>query len=58
MVPAETVPWMGEKMKESSRGVNLSIIYFIHCKNLCKCYNVPPHSTTIIFKNLDNKKLF
>jgi hypothetical protein len=27
--------------------VNSSMIYLIHCKNLCKCYNVPPPSTTI-----------
>jgi hypothetical protein len=27
--------------------VNSSITYLIHCKNLCKCYNVPPPSTTI-----------
>jgi hypothetical protein len=24
------------------------MIYLIHCKNLCKYYNVPPPSTTII----------
>jgi hypothetical protein len=23
------------------------MIYLIHCKNLCKWYNVPPPSTTI-----------
>jgi hypothetical protein len=23
------------------------MIDLIHCKNLCKCYNVPPPSTTI-----------
>jgi hypothetical protein len=28
-------------------GVNSSMIYLIHCKNLCKCYNVPPPRTTI-----------
>jgi hypothetical protein len=27
--------------------VNSSMIYLIHCKNLCKCYSVPPPSTTI-----------
>jgi hypothetical protein len=29
------------------RGVNASMIYLIHCKNLCKCYNVPPCRTAI-----------
>jgi hypothetical protein len=43
MIPVETVPRIGGGgMEESSRGVNSSIIYLIHCKNLCKCYNVPP----------------
>jgi hypothetical protein len=26
-------------------GVNSSMIYLIHCKNLCKCHNEPPPST-------------
>jgi hypothetical protein len=30
------------------KGVNSSMIYLIHCKNLCKCYNVPPSSTKIL----------
>jgi hypothetical protein len=44
MVPVETVPGIeGVLMME---GVNSSIIYLIHCKNLCKCHNVPlPHPT-------------
>jgi septal ring factor EnvC (AmiA/AmiB activator) len=25
-------------------GANSSMIYLVHCKNLCKCYNVPPPS--------------
>jgi hypothetical protein len=29
------------------KGMNLSIIYLIYCKNICKCYNVAPFSTTI-----------
>jgi hypothetical protein len=29
------------------RGANSSMIYLIHCKNLCKCRNVLPPSTTI-----------
>jgi hypothetical protein len=46
--PVETVPGMqmGE-IKESNGGVNSSMIYLICCKNLCKCHNVPPPSTTI-----------
>jgi hypothetical protein len=34
-------------------GVNSNMIYSIHCKNLCKCHNVPPVSTTIKEKNKD-----
>jgi hypothetical protein len=34
-------------IKESSGRVNPSMIYLIHCKNLCKCYSVPLPSTTI-----------
>jgi hypothetical protein len=33
-------------------GVNSNMIYLIHCKNLCKCHNVPPHSTTIKEKTM------
>jgi hypothetical protein len=29
--------------------VNSSMIYLIHCKNFCKCFNVSPPSTTINF---------
>jgi hypothetical protein len=46
MIPVETVPGVGG-VQESSRGVNPSMIYLIHFKNLCKCHNVPPSSTTI-----------
>jgi hypothetical protein len=49
MIPVETVPGIGRGgMKESSGGVNSSIIYLIHCKNLCKYYSVPSPSTIII----------
>jgi hypothetical protein len=27
--------------------MNSSMIYLIYCKNICKCHNVPPPSTTI-----------
>jgi hypothetical protein len=37
MIPVETVPGIGEQWK----GDNSSMIYLIHCGNLCKCYNVP-----------------
>jgi hypothetical protein len=46
MIPVETVPGIsGGGMKESSRGVNSSMIYLTHFKNLCKCYKVPLPST-------------
>jgi hypothetical protein len=34
-------------IKENGEGVNSSMIYFICCKNVCKCHNVPQPSTTI-----------
>jgi hypothetical protein len=52
MIPAETVPGVRcGRMKEISRGRNSSRIYLIHCKNLCKCYNVP-HPVIIKIKLL------
>jgi hypothetical protein len=34
--------------KRAVEGINSSMIYMIHCKNLCKkCYNVPPPRTII-----------
>jgi hypothetical protein len=49
MRPVKTVPGMeGWGTKENSGGGgNSSVIYFLHCKNLCKCHNVPPPSITI-----------
>jgi hypothetical protein len=41
----------GGEMKDSSGGGESSIIYLIHYKNLCKCHNIPPHSTKIEVKN-------
>jgi hypothetical protein len=35
----------GRGMGESNGVGNSSMIYLIYCKNLCKCYNVPPPST-------------
>jgi hypothetical protein len=40
MEPVETIPGM-------EKGRNSSVIYLIHCKIFCGCYNVLPHSTTI-----------
>jgi hypothetical protein len=38
MILVETVSGIrGRRMKENSRRVNSSMIYLIHCKNLCKC---------------------
>jgi hypothetical protein len=34
-------------MSENSGRVNSSMIYLMHYKNLCKCYNVSRPSTTI-----------
>jgi hypothetical protein len=57
MIPVETVPGTGrEMMKKYSAGVNSCMIYFIHCKNLYKCYNVPQLSTTIKKKEMKEKK--
>jgi hypothetical protein len=48
MRPVETVPGMGEEgQRRMMEGVNSSVIYSIHCKNFCKCHNVPPPSITI-----------
>jgi hypothetical protein len=42
-------------VKERVEGVNL-IIYLIHHKKFCKCYNVPPPSKTIIIKEFLKRK--
>jgi hypothetical protein len=34
-----------EGIKENDGGVNSIMIYLIHCKNSCKCHNVPLPST-------------
>jgi hypothetical protein len=42
MLPVETIPGIrwggGAGIKESGEGVNSSMIYMIHHKNLCKCH--------------------
>jgi hypothetical protein len=46
MLPAVTVPGIREgRMRERSEGGNSIMMYLIHCKNLCKCYNVPTPCT-------------
>jgi hypothetical protein len=51
MRPVETVPGIrgGGMGERSGGGGNSSMIYLIHCKNLCKCYDVLTPRT--IFKN-------
>jgi hypothetical protein len=40
MRPVETIPGMGEGWgRRMVEGVKSTMIY---CKNVCKCYNVPP----------------
>jgi hypothetical protein len=52
MIPVETVPGIrGGRMKESSGEGEFKYDIFDTCKNLCKCYSVPPPSTTIIIIN-------
>jgi hypothetical protein len=43
MISFDTVPAMGGGVK----GENSNMIYLIHCKILCQCYNVSTPSTTI-----------
>jgi hypothetical protein len=51
-VNGKVIPGMvGEGIKENDGRVNLSMIYLIYCKNICKCHNEPPPSTTIKKEN-------
>jgi hypothetical protein len=44
----KTVPGIrGGGMKKNSEGMNSTMIYLKHCKNICKSFNIPPPSTTI-----------
>jgi hypothetical protein len=44
----ESTPGMGgREERRVVEEVNSSMIYVIHCKNFCKCHNVPSPSTTI-----------
>jgi hypothetical protein len=41
MILVESISQMGEgRIKENGGGMNSSTIYLIHCKDLCKFYNV------------------
>jgi hypothetical protein len=41
-VLVETILAMGEEgIKESGGGDEFKYYYLIHCKNCCKCHNVP-----------------
>jgi hypothetical protein len=52
MVPVETIPRMGEGgIKENGGGGEFNYdIYWIYCRNFCKCHNIAPPSITIIKK--------
>jgi hypothetical protein len=45
MIPLETIPGVRVMMIGESKAGDSSMIYLIHCKNLCKCYHIPTHST-------------
>jgi hypothetical protein len=48
MITVEVIPGNGGGGDKRETGrTNPSIIYVIHCKNLCKCHKVPLPSTTI-----------
>jgi hypothetical protein len=56
-VNAKVIPESGDGgRKRAVYGVNSSMIYLIHCKNLCKSNNVLPPSTTIKEKKLNKTK--
>jgi hypothetical protein len=52
MITVENIPGIG-----GGRDKDSSLIYLIHCKNICKCHNIPPSSTTIN-KQKNKKKTF
>jgi hypothetical protein len=53
MRPVETVPGMLGMIRRMVEGVNSSMIYFIHCKNLCKCHSVAPVQQQLHRKNIN-----
>jgi hypothetical protein len=43
MIPVGTIPGIGGgELRLAVEGVNSSVVYLIHCKNPCKCHNIPP----------------
>jgi hypothetical protein len=57
MISTETVPEMeAGGMKKNGGRVNSSMIYLIHNKNFCKCYNTAPPSTTVKKMNMEKKE--
>jgi hypothetical protein len=54
MIPAETVPGIrGGGTGESSGGGISSMIYLMHCKNLCKRDNVPHPAQQFLKKQME-----
>jgi hypothetical protein len=50
-------PGAGARIKRAVEGWNQYDSYNLaHCKNFCKCHNVPPPSTTIKEKNKNKVK--
>jgi hypothetical protein len=49
MISVEIIPGIGDRREiiVVVEGVNSSMMYLVHCKNLCKWPNVHPPSTTI-----------
>jgi hypothetical protein len=52
MILIETTPGIGGVGITNSRGGEFMYDNLIHCKNLCKCHDVPPPSRTM------KKKIF
>jgi hypothetical protein len=42
MIPVEIIPGVGGGVKENNGWMNLSMIYLIYCKNICK-FTMEPH---------------
>jgi hypothetical protein len=57
-IKIKTIPGIGGKgnKRRMMESVNSSMIYFIYCKNFCKCHNVPPSSKVILKKEKIAKK--
>jgi hypothetical protein len=46
-IPVKSISQFRREGIRMLEGVNLAMIYLIHCKYLCKCHNVPLLSTSI-----------